>query len=941
MRRTIAAAAAALLPLAWIVAGPATGAAAAPDGDRLRVWQAQVTEAQVDELARAGADTTEIDLPEGGRPAPVELVLSGAQADGLRKRGVRLTERKAVAPAGDGVFRPYSGSGGIADELRAVAAAHPGITKLESIGKTVRGQDILAIKVTRDATRTKDGARPGSFFFGAQHAREWITPEVTRRLLHQVVDQYGTDQRITGLVDTTEMWFLPVANPDGYDYTFTDAPGARLWRKNLRDNNGDGKLTVGDGVDLNRNFDWKWGYDDEGSSADPGTEIYRGPGPASEPENIAFNAFERRVKPELALNMHSAAQVLMYGVGWQTATPTPDDVLYRSLVGVEGNPAVPGFRPQILSDISTSNGDSAGNSVNTNGVPMIAAEHTTCQAAAGADPADEWTVADCPSVFNFPDSEKLIQAEFAKNLPFMLSVAASASDPANPVSSVGITAAPLTAHPFTTSYAGTGPQTVAVTARKSLAAKKLHWRIDGGKERTAAVTPWTGGQVYGGTDNLWYDEYRGRVTGAKPGAAVEVWFTGGSATSGHFTYRVAAPRKGDVLVLADEGAPATNAKLYADAIGKATVWDVATQGTPDDLGVLSHFDAVVWEVAGKAAAPATTLAVRDYLNSGGKLVKAGRGAAAHDPLAGTGVNADDFAQYWLGVDSPATSTGATGFTGGGVLQGATATLKNPANPVTMFSATGEVLPHLPRFASAPAGVYQGLRGPFEPFTGAGQASIKHRDNAYARLTRTADLSAATAAQNPQLSLALSVDTEPGWDALVIEARTAGGDDWTTLPFTGSGSTVPEDCAFLVGLHPELARYLTPDGPTCTATGTTGAWHSVTGTSNGWKQISADLSRYAGKSVELSVTYLSDGSTGGRGAFVDDAKIVIGGTEAATDTFEENLGAWSAAAGEWQRTGAVLRSYAAVSTQRTVTLGFGLEDVASGPAALRKALGSLG
>jgi hypothetical protein len=258
----------------------------------------------------------------------------------------------------------------------------------------------------------------------------------------------------------------------------------------------------------------------------------------------------------------------------------------------------------------------------------------------------------------------------------------------------------------------------------------------------------------------------------------------------------------------------------------------------------------------------------------------------------------------------------------------------------MFSATGEVLPHLPRFASAPAGVYQGLRGPFEPFAGAGQASITHRDNAYARLTRTVDLRAATAGQNPQLSLALSVDTEPGWDALVIEARTTGGDDWTTLPFTGSAGTVPEDCTFLVGLHPELAHYLTPDGPTCTATGTTGAWHSVTGSSNGWKQVSADLSAYAGKSVELSVTYLSDGSTGGRGAFVDDAKVVIGGTAAATDTFEENLGGWSATAGEWARTGAVLKSYAAVSTQRTVTLGFGLEDVASGPAALRSALGSL-
>ena len=51
---------------------------------------------------------------------------------------------------------------------------------------------------------------------------------------------YGTDQRITDIVDTTELWFIPVANPDGYDFTFEE--GQRLWRKNLRDNNGDGEI---------------------------------------------------------------------------------------------------------------------------------------------------------------------------------------------------------------------------------------------------------------------------------------------------------------------------------------------------------------------------------------------------------------------------------------------------------------------------------------------------------------------------------------------------------------------------------------------------------------------------------------------------------------------------------------------------------------------------
>ena len=100
--------------------------------------------------------------------------------------------------------------------------------------------------------------------------------------------------------------FLPVANPDGYDYTFT--PDNRLWRKNLRDNNNDGKITPDpDGVDPNRNFPTNWNYDNEGSSSEFASETYRGPGPGSEAETKAFQKLLDRVGFEMNVNYHTAA----------------------------------------------------------------------------------------------------------------------------------------------------------------------------------------------------------------------------------------------------------------------------------------------------------------------------------------------------------------------------------------------------------------------------------------------------------------------------------------------------------------------------------------------------------------------------------------------------------------------------------------------------------
>ncbi|MER5504326.1 M14 family zinc carboxypeptidase [Streptomyces sp. NPDC002766] len=964
---------ASLAPIAQAQNGTSQGS----DPNEVNVYRAEVTAKQVPLLLAAGQDGQELgeQVPAKGT-ATVEVYLTGRQAGKLRKQGVDLTEHtlsakaeKRVDTAAQGVFRPYGGSGGLKEEIVRTGQLNPGLTKVVSIGKTVNGQDILALKLTRDAKKTKDGSRPSVLYMSNQHAREWITPEMTRRLMHYYLDNYKTDKRVKRIVDSTELWFVISANPDGYDYTFKNSD-TRLWRKNLRDVNGDGVISTGDGVDLNRNFAYKWGYDDEGSSPNPTSETYRGASPGSEPETKALDAFEKRIGFSYGINYHSAAELLLYGVGWQVATPTPDDVLYKALAGTPDNSAIPGYRPQVSSELYTTNGEADGHAGNVNGMSMFTPEMSTCQTASNLDPNDQWNAADCQSVFNFPDDEKLIQQEFAKNVPFALSVADTARHPDTPSSSLGLKAADFTPAKFTTSYSRGADQEVSVVVRKAVRDKELNYRVNGGRTKDRPLKAWKGGETYGGKDNLHFDEYRAKVRDGDPGDKVEVWFTGRSrsgkkVSSEHFTYTVAQRAKADTLVVAEEGATATQAQIYVDALKangrKALVWDVATQGAPDALGVLKHFRTVVHYTGASVPGNATQLQLRAYLNEGGKLIEAGEQAGGSVDLGG-GTLSNDFSQYYLGAYSRTSTPGATGFTGSGELTGFSGALGaapgNPLDKAGTYAVTSDSLPanKYPQFASAGAGQFAGTVNPYGPYSGSYMAAAVHTDDSYKRLTRTIDLTGVAAADKPTVRSQLLWDTEPGYDHVIVEAHTTGADDWTTLPEAGGATStaVPAECeaGFLVNEHPWLKHYLTVASSGCTATGSSGSWNSLTGSSSGWQQVNYDLSAYAGKSVEVSISYVTDPGTGGRGVLADDTSLVLGGTATQPEGFETSLGAWSvpgpppgspAVLKDWARTGALFKTYGAVTTDRTVLLGFGLEHVtaaADRAALVKKALAAL-
>src|SRR5215217_4866075 len=410
--------------VALVVLAGATGTAGAASRQGLDMYTAKADAKALAAIRSGGYDVAESHLGGGDS---VDLVLTAAEANRLRGQGVDLSLKRngkgqtvqqqadAMAAGGYNVYRSYDEAGGIRDELYALAKRYPAIVKLVVIGKTLQGREIIALKVTKNANQLADGARPAALYMGTIHAREWIATEVTRRLLHHFVENYGKNAEITDMVNTRELWFMPVANPDGYQYTFTDE---RLWRKNLRDNDNDGQITNADGVDLNRNYDERWNYDNEGSSTETPSLTYRGASAASEPETKAHQALIDRLKFKFLVTYHSYGPLLLYAYGWQVQTPSFDDPLFVEYTGTDANPAVEGFDPGVGADLYTTNG-------------------TTDDYAYAKTGALSWTPEleeGCDGCgFVFPDDEALVQAEFEKNLPFAMRLARSTPDPANPV----------------------------------------------------------------------------------------------------------------------------------------------------------------------------------------------------------------------------------------------------------------------------------------------------------------------------------------------------------------------------------------------------------------------------------------------------------------------------------------------------------------------------
>ncbi|MDR6416971.1 M1 family metallopeptidase [Pseudarthrobacter sulfonivorans] len=179
----------------------------------------------------------------------------------------------------------------------------------------------------------------------------------------------------------------------------------------------------------------------------------------------------------------------------------------------------------------------------------------------------------------------------------------------------------------------------------------------------------------------------------------------------------------------------------------------------------------------------------------------------------------------------------------------------------------------------------------EPRTGTSFAWSQAVVSSYKRLTRTITVPDGGA----QLSFWLTRDTEPNWDFAFVEARTAGAEDWTTLPDANghtSGQT-GSSCPGWHDLHPFLTHYQTHDGAGgCKATGSSGVWWAASGASDGWERWSADLADFAGRNVEVSISYVSDDFAQYPGVFVDDVVVSTGEGSTSFEDDGDTLDGWA-------------------------------------------------
>jgi hypothetical protein len=259
-------------------------------------------------------------------------------------------------PAGFEGYHTYAEVGASA---KSVADAHPDIAKRFSIGKSYQGREIWAMKISDNVAT--DEPEPEVLYEGGHHADEHMGVEMALRIMRWLVDGYGTDTRITNVVNSREIWIIFLANPDGAEHDIAAGKFHR-WRKNRQPTPGTSYV----GTDLNRNYGYHWGGGGR-TSTNPAAITYRGTKAFSTPEARAVRDFLAsrvvggRQQIRLAISFHESGRLVMWPYGY-TLADLPTDMAakdLRAFVAMGKAMATSnGYKPQQASDLYISSGTS-------------------------------------------------------------------------------------------------------------------------------------------------------------------------------------------------------------------------------------------------------------------------------------------------------------------------------------------------------------------------------------------------------------------------------------------------------------------------------------------------------------------------------------------------------------------------------------------------------
>lgn len=219
--------------------------------------------------------------------------------------------------------RSYKDAAMVEALVRAYAKKFSHIATVHELGRTRQGRPMLALRIHGGQVRAQDV--PQVLINGAHHGVELSATEFAFDACAGLLEGYGRDPDASRWVDQLTVWCVPLVNPDGnHAYWHVSRHGGR---KNGRDTDDNGRQDPTDGVDLNRNYPFRWHTLGEvASHSDPRRAWYRGPRAASEPETQAMMRLADAERFVASISYHTQANAILvpYTIP-QAVDPEPNE----------------------------------------------------------------------------------------------------------------------------------------------------------------------------------------------------------------------------------------------------------------------------------------------------------------------------------------------------------------------------------------------------------------------------------------------------------------------------------------------------------------------------------------------------------------------------------------------------------------------------------------